>query len=176
MTAYLLWAQEQKNTFVQKYPHMDYTQQSKKLTEIWSGLPANQKKLWKIRASKTMKAGTADNIKNSGKILPPKKPPGKRGRKSKAELLAMQHAALYGTSQPKPVTGSVVSPPTKIVKGKRGRKKKGHILEQKGIKNEPTEVNGQSSSLYRNNYKQRVKYGNMLSPPTPGTSTQAKSK
>jgi len=67
ITAYMLWAKEQRETFSKKYPNMDMGTISKKLSDLWATVPQNQKKLWKTRAMKLMRKSndSADNLKNS---------------------------------------------------------------------------------------------------------------
>lgn len=67
MTAYMLWAKEQRAIFAKKYPNLDFSTVSKKLSDLWATVPQNQKRMWKTKAAKIMKkkASGAENIKNS---------------------------------------------------------------------------------------------------------------
>jgi len=72
VTAYMVWAKEQKTLHADKFPHIELS--GAKLGELWAQVPHAQKRMWKNRAAKQMKA-SGENIKNTA---PPKKP---RGRK-----------------------------------------------------------------------------------------------
>lgn len=63
----MLWAKEQRAIFAKKFPHMDFSSLSKKLSDLWATVPQNQKRMWKTKAAKIMrkKANGAENIKNS---------------------------------------------------------------------------------------------------------------
>ncbi|ODM97907.1 HMG box-containing protein 4 [Orchesella cincta] len=68
VTAYMLWAKEQRANFAKKFPHMDFSALSKKLSDLWATVPQNQKRMWKTKAAKIMRKtlSGAENIKNSG--------------------------------------------------------------------------------------------------------------
>lgn len=67
MTAYMLWAKEQRAIFAKKYPNLDFSTVSKKLSDLWATVPQNQKRMWKTKAAKIMrkKANGTENMKNS---------------------------------------------------------------------------------------------------------------
>jgi hypothetical protein len=70
----MLWAKEQREIFAKKYPNMDFSSLSKKLSDLWATVPPNQKKMWKNKAAKIMKknANVMDNMKRSGPLPTPK--------------------------------------------------------------------------------------------------------
>lgn len=73
VTAYMLWAKDQRANFIKKFPHMDFSSISKKLSDLWATVPQNQKRMWKTKAAKIMRkranGAGAENIKNSARPL-----------------------------------------------------------------------------------------------------------
>lgn len=63
----MLWAKEQRSVFAKKYPHLDFSTVSKKLSDLWATVPQNQKRMWKTKAAKLMKkkAQGSELLKNS---------------------------------------------------------------------------------------------------------------
>lgn len=109
----MLWAKDVKTNFSEKFPHLDpsQTHSSKRLNEQWAQVSQAEKKMWKNRAAKMMKAG--ENMKNTAPPPAPKVP------KKKRPKMKVTHN-LEGLSEQKTkVTGK--TPPGKA-KG-RGRRK-----------------------------------------------------
>ncbi|CAL8110395.1 unnamed protein product [Orchesella dallaii] len=102
VTAYMLWAKEQRSNFSKKFPHMDFTSLSKKLSDLWATVPQNQKRMWKTKAAKIMRksANGAENIKNSGS---PTSVSSKKSISSGPVRKSMKNTTpeeVYGTKRP----------------------------------------------------------------------------
>uniref|UniRef100_A0A0A9YEZ1 HMG box-containing protein 4 n=2 Tax=Lygus hesperus TaxID=30085 RepID=A0A0A9YEZ1_LYGHE len=61
VTAYMLWAKEIRQELARSDPHLDFTQTSKKLGELWATVGQHEKYIWKRRAKRA-----ADSAKVSG--------------------------------------------------------------------------------------------------------------
>ena len=110
----MLWAKDHKANFSEKFPHLDPSQQTaKKLNDLWAQVPQAEKKMWKNRAAKMMKANTGENMKNTAPPPIPKTPKRKKP-KTKVTL------SLEGLSEQK--TKNTAKKPSGKGKG-RGRRK-----------------------------------------------------
>lgn len=66
-TAYMLWAKEVRQDMLYSHPEMDFASISKKLGEMWSNVPSNEKYNWKRRA-KRLSAKGKDLPKGTSKL------------------------------------------------------------------------------------------------------------
>lgn len=66
-TAYMLWAKEVRQDMLYSHPEMDFASISKRLGEMWSNVPSNEKYNWKRRA-KRLAAKGKDLPKGTSKL------------------------------------------------------------------------------------------------------------
>lgn len=66
-TAYMLWAKEVRQDMLYSHPEMDFASISKRLGEMWSNVPSNEKYNWKRRA-KRLAAKGKDIQKGTSKL------------------------------------------------------------------------------------------------------------
>lgn len=66
-TAYMLWAKEVRQDMLYSHPEMDFASISKRLGEMWSNVPSNEKYNWKRRA-KRLAAKGKDIPKGTSKL------------------------------------------------------------------------------------------------------------
>ena len=94
----------------------DVPQMSKKLSDLWATVPANQKKMWKNKAAKMMKkkANLGENMKNSGRGLLVSKPVERVGPQvKKATPPAMKESTVnLKTQKPSPAKQPNTALPT----------------------------------------------------------------
>ncbi|XP_018916800.1 uncharacterized protein [Bemisia tabaci] len=51
-TAYMTWAKEVRGDLMKKHPELDFSQTSRKLSDLWKTVPQNEKYVWKKRAKR----------------------------------------------------------------------------------------------------------------------------
>lgn len=83
ITAYTLFARENRSRIQQSYPQLDFANISKRLGEIWQALPQREKMQWKRKAAKQKSLNT---VPVSAQVVV--RPPVKLGRPTNAERAA----------------------------------------------------------------------------------------
>jgi len=160
----MVWSKEYKTTFAEKYPHLDASQNtSKRMNDVWAGIPAGEKKMWKNRAAKQMKSG--ENMKNTA---PP--PVQKVPKKKKLKLKTL--AGLEGLSQLKTkITGKkkITGKPKGKGKGKRKHSESSFNSDGEDIIAPPPKSLKQSLTVKppAKGYKAAVKHETKYIPPPP---------
>jgi len=109
----MLWAKEQREIFAKKYPHMDFSSMSKKLSDMWAAVALNQKKMWKNKAAKIMRKNmnVMENMKRSGPLPPPK------GKKPRGR------PRIHPIGEDRNGNGEILPPSTSLGKKGVGNKK-----------------------------------------------------
>lgn len=107
-TAYMLWAKEVRQDMLYSHPEMDFASISKKLGEMWSNVPSNEKYNWKRRAKRlaakgkdlpkgTSKLAAMSKFLNKNTPFKGKKPQSIANRQSSASKIANK-APIASTS------------------------------------------------------------------------------
>ena len=86
ITAYTLFARENRSRIQQSYPQLDFANVSKRLGEVWQALPQREKMQWKRKAQKQKGLNTVPM--SSQQIVKPSKPLGRPSNASKAAAAA----------------------------------------------------------------------------------------
>lgn len=72
LTAYTMWCNSMRNKVLQDSPELDFAQLSKRLGEIWQGLPSRDKMSWKRKAKKEARKLLGKGLLiRTGKFAPP---------------------------------------------------------------------------------------------------------
>lgn len=71
LTAYMLWAKEMRQDILSTNPDLDFAAISKRLGELWSTVPSQEKFMWRKRAKREnnkIETSNVPKMKNTGKI------------------------------------------------------------------------------------------------------------